>query len=108
MKERSERGLERRSGRHTRRRVGSALLAASLIGLGACASTGDHQRLEQRVSQLEGRVSTLEQRVADAERTADQAAQSADRAAADARASAGRADDAARRAEAIFRKGISK
>src|SRR5262245_18699063 len=79
----------------------TALLLAAGTG---CATSGDLEKLENRVTALEGRVDKL----GDVERRAAAAEAAANKAAADAAAAAQRADDANRRAEAMFKKSVSK
>lgn len=78
--------------------------AAALLLATGCATSGDVEKLGNRVSALEGRVDKL----GDAERRAAGAEAAAQKAAADAAAAAQRADDATRRSEAMFKKSVSK
>ena len=78
--------------------------AAALLLATGCATNGDIEKLDKRVSALEGRVDKL----GDVERRAAAAEAAAQKAAADAAAAAQRADDANRRAEAMFKKSVSK
>jgi len=78
--------------------------ATALLLATGCATSGDVEKLGNRVSALEGRVDKL----GDVERRAAAAEAAAQKAAADAAAAAQRADDANRRAEAMFKKSVSK
>lgn len=86
----------------------ASVVAASLLMLSGCASSGDLQALTARVDALERGQASLSSRVDDVSRKADQAAQEAAASAASAKAAANRADDAARRADAMFKKSVSK
>ena len=83
----------------------TALMGAGALMLAmGCATSGDVEKLDNRVTALEGRVDKL----GDAERRAAAAEAAANKAAADAAAAAQRADDANRRADQMFKKSVSK
>jgi hypothetical protein len=82
-----------------------AFVVALSLGLGACATSGDIDRLNAKIDDLSKR---MDERTAAAEQRAAAAEQKADMAASQAQAAAGQADAAARKSEAIFNKSVSK
>lgn len=74
-----------------------AVCACTLLLATGCATSGEFDKLEDRVSQLESRFGDVERRAAAAEATAQ-------RASADARTAADNAD----RADAMFKKTVTK
>lgn len=103
-----DRGRRRSANRAWKARAASAAAGLLLAVTTGCATTGDVDRLEQRLDAVEGRLTAVEAKASAAEQSASAAQQAADRAARDAAEAAQRADDAARRAEAIFNKSVSK
>jgi uncharacterized protein YeaO (DUF488 family) len=79
----------------------AAAAGCTLLLATGCATSGDMEKLEQRVDGLEQRFADVERRAASAESTAQ-------RAAADARAAAQNADTAGQRADAMFKKTVEK
>jgi methyl-accepting chemotaxis protein len=88
-----------------RSRGALGFVAALSLALGACATSGDIDRLNARIDEMSRR---MEERAAAAEQRAAAAEQKADMAASQAQAAAGQADAAARKSEAIFNKSVSK
>jgi hypothetical protein len=88
------------------RSTGLGAIALSLaLGLSACATSGDVDRLNAKIDDLAKR---MDERTAAAEQRAAAAEQKAEMAASQAQAAAGQADAAARKSEAIFNKSVSK
>ncbi|HKC50724.1 MAG TPA: hypothetical protein VKF60_08020 [Myxococcota bacterium] len=78
---------------------------ALMLGLSACATSGDIDKLNAKIDDLARRT---DERTAAAEQRAAAAEQKAEMAASQAQAAAGQADAAARKSEAIFNKSVSK